>query len=124
MLTLLKWLTLDKRHELNHIYLGPAMHRQQTIKPKKLWKRKSVKGPDITAKEDVNDVDEGEANNAEPDDFEDPVVVTENAEIVAIRRLKKMMLNNTWSHTEVTNLVRRGSVLVLTTPVLSTVTMM
>ena len=100
------------------------MHRQQTIKPKKLWKRKSVKGPDITAKEDVNDVDEGEANNAEPDDFEDPVVVTENAEIVAIRRLKKMMLNNTWSHTEVTNLVRRGSVLVLTTPFLSTVTMM
>ena len=82
------------------------MHRQQTIKPKKLWKRKSVKGPDIT------------------DDFEDPVVVTENAEIVAIRRLKKMMLNNTWSHTEVTNLVRRGSVLVLTTPFLSTVTMM
>ena len=100
------------------------MHRQQTIKPKKLWKRKSVKGPDITAKEDVNDVDEGKANNAEPDDFEDPAVVTENAEIVAIRRLKKMMLNNTWSHTEVTNLVRRGSVLVLTTPFLSTVTMM
>ena len=100
------------------------MHRQQTIKPKKLWKRKSVKGPDITAKEDVNDVDEGEANNAEPDDFEDPVVVTVNAEIVAICRLKKKMLNDTWSHTEVTNLVRRGSVLVLTTPFLSTVTMM
>ena len=31
-----------------------------------------------------------------------------NAEIVAIRRLKKKMLNDTWSHTEVTNLGEEG----------------
>lgn len=83
--------------------------------------RKSDKGPDNTAKEDVIDAVEGEAT-AEPDDFEDPVVVTVDAEIVAIRQLKKMTLNTTWSHSEVTNLLRRGSVLVLTTPCLSTVT--
>ena len=85
--------------------------------------KKSDKGPDITEKDDVIEADEGEAN-AEPGDFEDPAAVTVDAEIVAVRQLKKMTLNNTWSHTEVTNLVRRGSVLVLTTPFLSTVTMM
>ena len=82
--------------------------------------KKSDKGPDITEKDDVIDVDEGEAN-AEPGDFEDPAAVTVGAEIVAVRQLKKMTLNNTWSHSEVTNLERRGSVLVLTTPFLSTV---
>ena len=85
--------------------------------------RKSDKGPDNTAKEDVIGAVEGEAT-AEPDDFEDPVIVTVDAEIVAFRQLKKMTLNTMWSHSEVTNLVRRGSVLVLTTPFLSTVTMM
>ena len=85
--------------------------------------KKSDKGPDITEKDDVIEADEGEAN-AEPGDFEDPAAVTEDAEIVAVRQLKKMTLNNTWSHSEVTNLERRGSVLVLTTPFLSTVTMM
>ena len=62
--------------------------------------------------------------HASSGDFEDPVAVTMDAEIVAIRQLKKMMLNTTWSHTKATILVRRGLVMVLTTPFLSTVTMM